>query len=116
MIKGVAVTVMFPTYGDADRFGNAQVSYEDEDCQTVPNVLVAPGTTTDLEAARPEGAQVYYTLHFPKSFTGDLEGCKVVLPPPWSGTYDVLGIPGKYIDADTPTAWDMPVQVGLAHG
>jgi hypothetical protein len=59
---------------------------------------------------------VAYALHFPKSFVGSLEGCEVVLPEPWAGTYRVIGNPGHYMDANTPTRWNLPVEVEVAHG
>ena len=113
MIKGVSVTVKRPSSTANDRFGNAVITYTEE---TVDNVLVSPGTTMDMEAARPEGVTVAYTLHFPKTFTGDLQGCLIVLPAPWAGTYRVVGAPGAYIDANTPTPWHMPVEVERADG
>ena len=113
MIKGVSVTVKRPSSTTDDRFGNPVVTYTDE---TVNNVLVSPGATADLEAARPDGVTVDMTLHFPKSYTNTLEGCRVVLPAPWSATYDVIGAPSPYIDVNTPTPWHMPVEVTAAHG
>lgn len=113
MIKGVTVTVKTPVAGAADRFGNATYTYTSE---TVANVLVAPGATRDLDAARPEGVTVAYTLHFPKSFTASLEGCIVTLPAPWAGDYRVIGDPKPYIDANTPTPWHLPAEVEAAHG
>ena len=113
MIKGVTVTVGTPSSESTDRLGNPVVTFTSS---TVDNVLVVPGATSDLEAARPAGVQVAYTLHFPKSFTGSLEGCEVTLPAPWAGTYRVVGAPGQYMDANTPTAWHMPVEVEAAHG
>jgi len=83
---------------------------------TVDDVLIAPGATESLEASRPEGVQVAYTLHFPKTFSGTLEGCEVVLPAPWAGTYRVIGCPSPYMDENTPTRWHMPVEVEAAHG
>ena len=113
MIKGVPVVVSTPTSTSVDDFGNAVKTWSE---QIVRNVLVSPGATSDLEAARPEGVTVAYTLHFPKSFTGSLEGCLVTLPEPWAGTYRVIGSPGAYIDTNTPTAWHMPVEIEVAHG
>ena len=113
MIKGVPVVVSTPTSTGVDDFGNPVKTWSE---QIVRNVLVSPGATSDLEAARPEGVTVAYTLHFPKSFTGSLEGCLVTLPQPWAGTYRVIGAPGAYIDANTPTAWHMPVEIEVAHG
>lgn len=122
MIRGVTVTVKTPkrVYTTDtppvpvnDRFGNATYTYTS---QSVANVLVAPGATQDLEAARPEGVTVAYTLHFPKTFTDSLEGCIVTLPAPWAGDYRVIGDPRSYIDANTPTPWHTPVEVEAAHG
>ena len=101
MIRGVDAVVKMPKYGEIDRFGNATVAYSAE---TISNVLVSPGVT------------VAYTLHFPKTFTGSLEGCIVTLPYPWEGDYRVIGDPKPYIDADTPTPWHTTVEVEAAHG
>lgn len=115
MIKGVTVTVVRPTYKqDPDRFGNPIEDTPVE--ETVDDVLVAPGSTGDIEAARPQGVTVAYTLHFPKGYDASLEGCSVELPAPWTGTYRVIGDPRPYIDANTPTAWHLPVEVEAAHG
>ena len=113
MIKGVAVDVYSEVESGKDRFGN--VIYTTTKT-TVENVLVAPGATSDLEAARPEGVRVAYTLHFPKTFNGTLEGAIIELPAPWTGRYSVIGEPTSYIDANTPTLWHMPVEVQAAHG
>ena len=120
MIRGVDVTVSHPTVAvvdrarQLDRFGNYVPGTPTT--ETVHGVLVSPGATSDMEAARPEGVTVAYTLHFPKSYTGSLEGCTVTLPAPWAGDYRVIGDPREYIDANTPTPWHMPVEVEAAHG
>lgn len=120
MIRGVTVTVKRPVYGTTggervlDRFGNPVAGQPTE--ETVDDVLVSPGSTSDLEASRPEGVTVAYTLHFPRSYAYSLEGCSVVLPEPWSQTCRVIGNPKPYIDANTPTNWHMPVEVEVAHG
>ena len=113
MIKGVTVTVRRPSTSATDRFGNAVKTWTTE---TVNNVLVSPGATLDMEAARPEGVTVDLSLHFPKTYSNTLEGCQVVLPTPWAGTYNVIGAPTPYIDANTPTSWHLPVEVAAAHG
>ena len=113
MIRGVAVTVRTPSFGDADRLGNRAVTFSET---MVRDGLVSPGATSDLDASRPEGVSVAYTLHFPKTFTGALEGCEIVLPAPWAGTYRVVGNPRPYIGANTPTRWHMPCEVEAAHG
>lgn len=113
MISGATVDVYTEAASGTDRFGN--VVYTSTKT-TVDNVLIVPGATADLEASRPEGVQVAYTLHFPKSFSDSLEGASVELPAPWAGTYRVIGSPTPYIDANTPTPWHMPVEVEVAHG
>ena len=113
MIRGVDVTVMRPYDSGTDRFNNAVYGMTGE---SVGNVLVAPGATNDLEASRPEGAHVDYTLHFPRDYVDDLEGCDVLLPAPWSTYCHVIGKPQKYIDANTPTPWNYPVECEVAHG
>lgn len=113
MIRGVTVTVKAPVYGEPDRFGDLTKTYTESQ---VGNVLVSPGSTSLLDASRPEGARVAYTLHFPKTFTGSLEGCIVTLPSPWAGDYRVIGDPRPYIDANTPTEWHTPAEVEAAHG
>lgn len=114
MITGISVVILRPTEDGTDRLGNP-VKGEPER-QTVGNVLVSPGATSDMEAARPDGTVVAYTLHFPKTYTGSLRNCEVELPAPWEGTYRVIGDPREYIDANTPTNWHMPVEVEDANG
>lgn len=114
MLNGVDVTVSTPIYGEPDRLGNPSITYSEP--VTVRNVLVAPSTTNDMEAARPEGVTVALTLHFPRTFSGSLRGCRVELPAPYLGTYRVIGDPRPYMDANCPTAWNMPVEVEAADG
>ncbi|MBQ9020850.1 MAG: hypothetical protein IJ113_02385 [Eggerthellaceae bacterium] len=114
MIVGTSITVLRPGEPVVDRFHNAIPGKPVE--ERVDNVLIAPGTTAELEASRPEGAVVAFTLHFPKGYSKSLEGCHVKLPAPWEGTYRVIGAPRPYMDANTPTRWHMPVEVEDAHG
>ena len=114
MIRGVTVAVLRQTAGTADRFNNPVPGTPEQ--EQVDGVLVSPGATSDLEASRPEGVTVAYTLHFPKGCCSSLEGCDVMLPAPWSCKCRVIGNPTPYITADTPTPWHMPVEVEMAHG
>ena len=113
-MRSTTVTVLRPNVAGTDRFGEPVAGVPTE--ELVENVLVAPGATTDLDATRPDGVTVALTLHFPKTWTGDLRGCEVVLPAPWDGAYRVIGEPKPYMDANTPTAWHMPVEVEAVHG
>lgn len=116
MFSTIDVTVARPGPPTRDRFGNDVPGEPSE--ETVRGVLVAPGPTEFLDASRPEGVRVAYTLHFPKSFTGSLEGCTVLLPEPWhaDGGYRVIGDPRPYMDANTPGPFNRPVEVEAAHG
>lgn len=121
MIKGVTVGVYYPIASETDRFGNTVVTYSDgpvgvTGTEGVDNVLIVPGATSDLDASRPEGVSVAFTLHFPKTFNNSLEGCKVELPAPYAGMYRVVGNPKPYMAENTPTKWHMPVEVEVAHG
>lgn len=114
-MRGCSVDVLKPVQGQRDRFGNVTTTYERT---TVTDVLVSPGATADLEASRPEGVTVAFTLHFPKTFTETLEGCEIELPSPWNSgnPYKVIGAPAPYIDENTPTRWHMQAEVESAHG
>lgn len=114
MIRGETVTVIRPVDGAEDRFGNATVASTTS--ETVDNVLVAPGGTSDLDEARPDGADVTLALHFPKSYTSSLRGCSVVLTATRAGTYRVVGDPQPYMDANTPTAWNREVEAVAVYG
>ena len=114
MINGETVTVIRPTKTGVDALNNPV--YGEPTREVVSNVLIAPGGTSDFEAARPEGVTVSCTLHFPKTYTDDLEGCSVELPAPWAGTYHVIGKAQPYIDENTPGLWDRQCEVTAAHG
>ena len=115
MMRGTNIVVLKPVDGQRDRFGNVITTYERVD---VSDVLVSPGATADLEASRPEGVTVAFTLHFPKTFTETLEGCEIELPEPWTAgnPYRIIGAPAPYMDANTPTRWHMTAEVESAHG
>lgn len=119
MITGISVTIIRPTEGTVDRFGD---EVPGETRESVNNVLVAPGgdsgSTDDLEAARVDGDVLSLQVHFPKTYTGNLRGCQLELPAPWDAfnPYRIVGNPTPYIDANTPTPWHMPVRVEVARG
>lgn len=116
MIRGVCVTVLHPGELTRDRLGN-QVRGEPVQ-EVVADVLVQPGPTADMDASRPEGVTVAYTLHFPKAFEGSLMGCRVLLPAPWAreGGYRVIGDPMPYMAENCPTRWNRTVEVEVADG
>lgn len=113
MIQGTTVTVYKPYPAGTDRFNNVVYGMTGAD---VSDVLIVPGATELLEASRPEGASVAYTLHFPKTFTDSLEGCSVEHHAPYSGTYKVIGNPQPYMTENTPTRWNRPAEIENANG
>jgi hypothetical protein len=80
----------------------------------VDDVLCAPGATGNLTGnIRPDGVEVQYTLHFPKTFTGSLAGRRITFD---GYEYEVLGDPRPYQDENTPTRWDRPVEIKEVSG
>ncbi len=88
-----------PTYGEPER--------------EVVDALVQPGSTADLDATRPNGVEVVFTLHFPKSYTKSLQGCHVEVR---NDVYEVIGDPQPYTEDNTPGTWNRPVEVKRVDG
>lgn len=110
LIQGETVTVVREV-ASFDELGEpAGVTRERED---VENVVVAPGATADLDASRPEGVTVAYSLSFPKTYDGDLRGCKVLVR---EDECSVVGDPQRYTAANVPGDWDMTVEVTRVDG
>ena len=82
--------------------------------ETVDDVLVAPGGRTDLDATRPEGVEVKWTLHFPKGYPATLRGARVVVR--GQEPAFVVGDPQHYTEGNTPGAWSMPVELTAVRG
>lgn len=109
LIPTEPVVVVRPTVGrdDLGEPVDAGASREEVRC------VVCPGATSDMDATRPEGVTVAYTLHFPKTYAGSLRGCSVEVR---GETYDVVGDPQRTTDAATPGPFDMAVEVTRADG
>lgn len=75
--------------------------------------VVCPGSTSDLGAERPNGVRIAYTLHFPKTYKGDLRGCSVEVR---GERFSVAGDPMRMSEAATPGPWNMAVEVARADG
>ena len=109
LVPTEAVTVVRTTVtrDDLGEIAEGEPVREDVRC------VVCPGATSDMDATRPEGVTVSYTLHFPKTYTGDLRGCSVEV----RGTrYDVVGDPQRTTEAATPGPFDMAAEVTRADG
>ena len=115
MFATISGVVYSPIRGTKDRLGNPVRSFDDG--TAVSGLLVSPGGTDDLEAARPDGVSVDLTAHFPKTWTSDLRGCELELAAPYDGIrWRVIGEPKPYMDDNTPGEWYMPVELVRANG
>lgn len=110
LITGEAVTVLRPT-ASHNALGDLVLGIPRE--EPVADVVVAPGATSDLDATRPEGVSVAYTLCFPKTYAGELRGCSVVVR---GKSYRVVGSPQRYTGANTPGEWNLTAEVEAADG
>jgi len=132
MIRGTSVTVRRRTMTSRDEMGEPVFSVTSE---TVDNVLITPSSTDEIdETNRAFGVTCELTLHFPKSYEASLEGCEVVLFPPYGDAehaatstttttgpgaehpYRVIGDPQPYMAANTPTPWNRAARVARADG
>lgn len=105
LLSGRTVTVRYPGEETQDRYGaTIPGDWQDED---VDNVLYVPTGTEDLEASRPEGVEVVATFCFPKDYSRDLQGCRIL----YGGRdYKVIGQPNHYLPENVPSRWDMTVE------
>ena len=110
-MRGESVIVITRTETGRDG-GNAPI-YSDSET-TVTNGLVAPGTRSDvIDSNRPEGVDVAYNLHFPKTFTGSLRGLRVKVR---GEAFHIIGDPQPYQTNLTPGKWNRPVEVERRDG
>lgn len=111
MIFGERVALRKRDSGSLDEFGNERVEYQQS--FSVNNVLVAPSSSQDLGAERPDGDATVMTFHFPKTYIGSLKGCLIA----WGGRWwEVIGDPWPYARNSTPGVWNRPVQARLVEG
>ncbi|WP_460998655.1 hypothetical protein [Trueperella pyogenes] len=114
MIRGERILVEVRADVTVDDLGNRVEGFAPP--IQVENVLVAPGSTTDLTGAiRPDGDKSQLTLHFPKTWNtaADLRGARVMVR---GEAYLVQGSPAPYTLVNTPTEWSMPVTVERVEG
>lgn len=109
LIPTEAVAVIRPTM-ERDDLGEPTLG---EPTREEVCCVVCPGATSDMDATRPEGVTVAYTLHFPKTYSGSLRGCSVEVR---DTRYDVVGDPQRTTDAATPGPWNLAVEVTRADG
>ena len=111
MIFGETIQLRDRQSGSLDEFGNERVAYRP--VISINNVLVAPTSSQDLGAERPEGDATIMTFHFPKTYIWQLKGCLIG----WKGKWwEVIGAPQPYSKDSTPGVWNRPVQARLVEG
>lgn len=82
--------------------------------ETVGNVLVHPGSTSDVrDSSRPDGTRAAFTLGFPKSYTGSLRGCRVSVR---GEVFAVIGDPRPASPDNIPGRWNRNVEVEAVCG
>ncbi len=114
-LRGIAVTVLKPMRSSADPFGAPAAGTPAP--MTVDNVMVDSPTVEELDlSTRQFGVRCDLKLHFPKACHDSLRGCSVVLPAPWSGTFEVIGDPMPYDPELTPGEHDREVLVRRVEG
>ena len=109
-LAGEAVTVIRPNV-ERDELGDVTASSVSS--EAVDNVLISPGTSTDLGESRPQGSRVAYTLHFPKTYRRKLKGCEVDVR---GEKCRVIGDPRPYMSINTSGEWWMQVEVERVDG
>ena len=111
MIVGETIQLKVRQPGERDEFGNEHVAYRP--AISVRNILVAPTSSQDLGADRPDGDTTVMTFHFPKTYVGSLKGGLIG----WGGSWwEVVGDPRPYSVLSTPGVWNRPVQARQVEG
>ena len=111
MIFGETVQLRVRRSGSLDEFGNELAEYLP--VISIRNVLVAPSSSQDLGAGRPDGDATIMTFHFPKTYIGQLKGCLIGWKARW---WEVIGDPQAYAKDTTPGVWNRPVQARVVEG
>lgn len=110
LIIGEPVTVLRPTI-EFDELG--EPTEGDPAREEVSPVVVVPGATSDLDATRPAGVEVAYTLCLPKTYRIPLRGCDVIVR---GERLRVVGDPRPYTVENTPTPWNYTAEVTRVDG
>lgn len=109
-MRGQTVTVLRPAPGEIGEDGEVSATWQAEQ---VADVLIAAGATNDaMEANRPDGTVVAYTIAFPKSYAASLRGALVEFG---GESFAVVGDPRPH-PANCPTRWNRTVEVTRADG
>ena len=110
LIRGEPVTVVRPSVAHD---GLGEPVYGEPARTPVPDVLVAPGATSDMDATRPNGVTVSFTPGFPKTFQEPLRGCAVEVR---GVEYAVVGDPQPLTPENVPGPYNYTVEVTRSDG
>lgn len=113
-MKGVTVTLKQKIQDGTDPFGQPIFTTKDIE---VNDVLVGEPSSTDIETMlNLYGKRIAYTLALPKGDANTWFKCQVVLPAPWSATFNVIGDFTAGIEQNVPTRWNKKVHLERAEG
>lgn len=110
-MKSISIKVLRPEIIGKDALG-------EDICELVPEpdevlVLTTPGKVAELDATRPEGVLVTWTIHFPKDYVLSLRDCWIEMS---GNRYRVIGDPQPYMPENTPGLFNRPVEVEVVDG
>lgn len=109
MIRGITIQLLEKTQTGTDGF-NRPV-YEELPVE-VENVLVGEPTPDDVVSTlNLYGKKAVYRLAIPKGDAHEWEDKRVILPPPFAGTYRTIGFATAGIEDNIPLSWNKKVLV-----
>ncbi|KFI56581.1 hypothetical protein [Bifidobacterium callitrichos] len=113
-MKGREITITYRTDSGRRDPGN-DIVWTIDDTETVSDVLVAPGTSSDAtETTRPDGVDNPMTFYMPRSWTW--RSLRNALIRYEGVTYRVIGDPQPYGVDMTPTDWGLAVTATISKG
>lgn len=109
LIAGETVTIVSPSV-ELDDLG--EPTYGEPVRTTLKGCIVQPGSTADLDATRPNGVTVAFTVYMTDPGLS-LRGCSIELR---GETYEVVGDPKPSTAANVPGGRNLQVEVTRADG
>ena len=108
-IQGISIKVLQKTISGYDWSNQPIYSLE---WVTVDDVLVGEPSTDDItQAIDLYGKRIAYVLAIPKGDTHEWANTRVMLPEPFAGVYQTVGIPMAGIEANIPLRWNKKVRI-----
>ena len=108
-IHGIDIQIIVKSQTGTDRFNQPVYT---ETAETVHNVLVGQPTADEVtETYNLTQKKVEYVIAVPKGDAHKWENTKVILPPPFSGTFFTVGYPTAGIEEMIPLEWNKKVKL-----